>query len=278
MSNQVQWFPYLDADAEKFTLYRAITGIKVPFPSDLVAGDRLVFAATSPTQQTVVFSSGNINTVIADINAQGKGIRARKSSDGSQILIRCTAKNNARFKLMKCSFAEKAGITPRTVAPRTEFYSVAEIEAVPGQTLYTYNDVDGDPEDWYRLTSTSTDCEESLPTQAMKAIGSNGETCTIDGRIMGLNNEALAGLEVSAELMGETAYNAADLSEVSEAEIVTYTDELGRWYLALTKNQLVLLDIPSIGYNEVIRVPDQAYVLFSDLKPVNDHYFSPKGE
>ncbi|NBO09642.1 MAG: ankyrin repeat domain-containing protein [Actinobacteria bacterium] len=216
----------------------------------------------------------------ADINKQGKGVKATVSYDCQHLFIRCTAKNNAKFKLLKCTFATKAGQAPRTVMPRTEFHKIRDFYATVNTHTYTYYDSEGEPDDWYRLTTTSLPphCEESLPTQSMKAIASSGDACTVDGRIQSLDTEDLEGREVSAEVMGNTAFNPNDQSAISEEKITTYTDELGRWALSLTKNQLVLLEIPSIGYNEVVRIPDQAYVLFTDLQPVNDHYYSPDGE
>lgn len=278
MPNQVQWFTYANADATKSNLYRSVTGLHARYTGNIVAGDKLVFAATSPALQTITFTGGNIDTVVANINAQGKGIKAKKSDDCRYIFIRCTARTNPRFKLVRCQFATKTNETPRTITPHTEWHQVTETFLTPGEHTYTYYDVDGEPEDWYRLTTTAPDCEESLPTHPLKAIGANAENCTITGRIQGLDNVDLEGHEVSAEVMGTHGINTADLSEVSEEKIMTYTDEYGRWSISPIKNQLILLEIPSIGYNEVIRVPDQVYVLFTDLVPVNDHYYSPDGE
>lgn len=278
MPNQVQWFTYDNANAEKATVYRSITGLRARYTGDIVAGDKLIFAATSPKVQTITFTNGDIDAVVAAINAQGKGIRATRSDDCRYILIRCTAKANPRFKLMRCQFATKTNEAPRTIAPLSEWHRVEEKYLNPNQHTYTFYDVDGSIEDWYRITTTEPGCpDESIPTYPMKAMGANAENCTIVGRIQGLDNEDLEGKEVSAEIMGTHGVNTADLSEVSEEKVTTYTDEYGRWALSLIKNQLVLLEIPAIGYNEVIRVPDQAYVLFTDLDPVNDHYYSPEG-
>ncbi|NBO56173.1 MAG: hypothetical protein EBU84_16640 [Actinobacteria bacterium] len=280
MANQVQWYTHLDATIFYSTLYRSVTGLYFQFPDNIAIGDKLIFAATSPVIQTVTITNTTIEGVAADINKQGKGVKATVSYDCQHLFIRCTAKNNAKFKLLKCTFATKAGQAPRTVMPRTEFHKIRDFYATVNTHTYTYYDSEGEPDDWYRLTTTSLPphCEESLPTQSMKAIASSGDACTVDGRIQSLDTEDLEGREVSAEVMGNTAFNPNDQSAISEEKITTYTDELGRWALSLTKNQLVLLEIPSIGYNEVVRIPDQAYVLFTDLQPVNDHYYSPDGE
>jgi hypothetical protein len=44
------------------------------------------------------------------------------------------------------------------------------------------------------------------------------------------------------------------------------------------QGQEVLLQIPSIGYNQVVVIPNQSYVLFTDLAPEIDYYYSPTGE
>lgn len=277
MATQLRWYTYLDTNAGFFRIYRAITGISANFPNSLRHGDQLVFAATSPTVQTVTLTGGDINTVIADINRQGKGVYATKNAAGTKLFIRCTATREPRFKLLRCSFATKTGQVIRTVGPRSEYLFLSEVEHVSGQYDYTLQDQDGQDNDWYYLTTVKNNLE-SLPSLALKPIRSVGETCSIVGRIMTLRNEPIPGAEISASMMGPASSNPADESLVSEEKITCLSDEEGRWSVAVTKGQLVLLEIPTIGYNEVIRVPDLAYVLFKDLVPLNDHYFNPTGE
>jgi hypothetical protein len=57
-----------------------------------------------------------------------------------------------------------------------------------------------------------------------------------------------------------------------------YTDVLGRWSMIVQQNQLLLLNIEAIGYNEVIQVPEAPFILFNQLKPVKDYQFSLQGD
>ncbi len=276
MANQLRWFPYSDTAINHYRIYRAITGIKVNFPNALRYGDQLIFAATSPTLQTVLITGSDITTVMNDINQKGRGVIATKSSDGSSLYIRCTAENDARFKLMRCAFATKTSQTPRVIAPRSEYEFLAEVpfEAKPD---FTFLDPDGSQNDWYYITSVKNSFE-SIPSQALAPVPSFDETCAIVGRILTSGNEPVAGADIHAQILGPVGVNQADLSALGEEKISTSTDEEGRWTLSVTRQQLILLEIPSIGYNETVLVPDLEYTLFNNLKPHNDHYYNPTGE
>ena len=277
MANRLRWFSYSDSVVDKYRVYRAITGIKVVFPNSLSYGDQLVFAATSQTQQVVRLTGGDIDTVIQDINTQGKGVVASKSGDNLALYIRCTATEDPRFKLIRCSFATKTGQLPRVVGPRSEYVSIGDLCYVNGTYDYTYIDDDGSVGDWYCVTSIRNNIE-SLPSQALRPTESFNETCAVVGRVMSLGNKPVPGAEVTASLMGDVGVNSADQSLISEEKFSCFSDEAGRWTLQLTRGQLVLLEIPSIGYNEVVKVPSLEYALFKDLVPMNDHYFNPTGE
>lgn len=277
MANQIRWYPYADTVIDRYRLYRSIVGIKVDFPSTLRYGDQLVFAATSPTQQTVKLTGSDINTVISNINAQGKGVVATKNSAGTELYIRCTATTDPKFKLMRCSFATKTGQIPRSVTQGSEYVLLTEVTHVPETEVYTIDDAEGALNDWYQVTSVKNEIE-SIPSQSIAPAEAFNENCFIVGRIMSPGNSPMPGEQISASVMGTVGANPADQSLVSEEKISTFTDEEGRWTLSTTRGQLVLLEIPSIGYNEVVKVPDQDYVLFSSLTPSNDHYFNPTGE
>jgi hypothetical protein len=100
--------------------------------------------------------------------------------------------------------------------------------------------------------------------------------CMVEGRITDLQNSPVVGAEVSASIL--VPVHATSNTGLSTPEITTITDELGRWSMPLIQGQQVLFLIPSIGYNQVVTLPTTSAVLFNELKPVNDYYFSTTGD
>lgn len=275
MSNTIQWSIFDDADADSFKLYRAVTGLVVTFPNSLVTGDILSFSATSPSVQKVTVSSTDIDSVLASINSQAKGLKATRNTAGTKLFVRCTAREGAKLKLYACTFLTHTSQSVRIIAPRSEYSLVTTVSVVPSQTDYTYSDVDGDPLDWYQVTSVKTGIE-SVPSTDQQSFLAPPNLCMVEGRITDLQNNPVSGVEVKASVMVPVA--EANNSGLTTPEIVVVTDVLGRWNMPLIRSQQVLFLIESIGYNQVVILPDSSSALFRDLKPVGDYYFSPSGD
>ena len=280
MSSTILWNIFSDAVVDSFNIYRSITGITVTFPNSLAAGDTLVFAATSPKKQTVTLSVGvpTIDTVLADINAQAHGLKAVKSTSGTTLYIRCTSNTNPKLKLYPCTFLTHTGQTVRIIAPKSEWSLLTSLGTILNQTAYDYPDPNGDSTDWYRIT-TVTGIIESLPSQDQKASvvpGVPGSFCVVEGRVIDLQNRPVASAHVRATIMIPVGVNSN--SGVTKRRKVVITDSFGRWSMPILQKQQVLFEIPAIGYNQVIKVPEENFALFKDLAANNDYYFNPAGE
>lgn len=270
MTNKVRWNVFADADVDSFNVYRAITGITVGFPNSLVVGDKLVFAAASSQMQTVTLGAAvpTIDTVLADINAQAQGLKATKS--GTNLYVRCTARDNPKLKLYACSFLTNTSQAVRIVVAKLEWVTIAPVPFVIGQVAYEYDDVAGDPLDWYHITSVKTGVE-SVPSQDQQALIVPEDFCVIEGRVVDLQNNPIANAEVKASVMVPVGMTSnAGIAKRCKSVV---TDELGRWNLPILQGQQILFQIPVVGYNQVILVPAQDFILFKDLKPVDDYNF-----
>lgn len=268
MSTTVKWNTFTDTLVDSFKIYRAVTGVVVSFPNSLVTGDKLVFAATSPTRQVVVLTGTNISQVAADVNAQAKGLKA--TIDGTNLILRCTARTNPKLKLEACTFLTHTGVTPQLIGPAQNFVYLDSVTFDSEINQYEYTDPVGDPVDYYRIT-TLMGSTESGPSQSTQSIIDAGNICMIEGRVINSQNDPVLGAEVSASVVVPVG-SEEDSGIVPEVHTV-YTDELGRWSIPFIRSQLILFQIPALGYNQVIQVPDAPSALFRGLKPVNDNEF-----
>ena len=273
--NKVLWSSYSDSDADSFKIYRAITGIAVDFPNTLTTGDQFIFAATSPSIQRVTIAATDIDSVATAINSQAQGVKATKSQSGTTLFIRCTARNNAKLKLMPCAFLAHTGQALRIVVPGLEFQLLTTVSADPAPADYEYDDADGDPLDQYRITSVKSSVE-SVPSIIQMPLITPESLCVVEGRVLDVQNNPISGALVQASPIG--GVEVSDNSGLVSPGLQVTTDELGRWSMPVLQGTQLLFQIAAIGYNQVVQIPAQPYMLFKDLAPVNDYYFSPDGE
>jgi hypothetical protein len=273
--NTVKWNTFVDSDVDSFNIYRSITGLSITFPNSLQTGDVFQFAATSPTVQKVTIGATDINSVAAAINAQAKGLTATVSQSGLVLFIRCTAKERARLKLYPCTFLTHLSIPVSIIVPRSNFVLLANVAFVPAPSAYSYSDLDGNPLDWYHITSVKSSIE-TIPSIDQKPIITPESVCTVEGRVIDVQNNPIVGAEVRASPIG--GVETSDNSGLVTPGIVAYTDDYGRWSMPLIQGKRLLFEIASIGYSQVCVVPSQSFCLFQNLEPVDSYYFSPSGD
>jgi hypothetical protein len=268
----IGWNVYSDAEPDSFDVYRAITGVKFSFPNALQAGDILLFQATTRDLQKLVVAAADIDSVVALLNT-AHGIKAVKS--GTDVYVRCSARTNPKLKIQPCSFAANAGIPSGLYNERQNFVVIGNVPFITGTSVYSFADADGDPLDWYHIVSI-TGADRSLPSIDMQALLTPPGLCNVEGRVSDLQNRPVVGVLVDAHI--QIPVGKVENTGLVTPNVQTITDCMGRWSLPLLRNQLVLFQIEAIGYNEVLVVPDAAFALFKDLKPVDDHLFTPGGD
>lgn len=262
---------YSDADCENFYVQRSITGITIPFPNALEEGDTFKFAATSTQVQIVEIGADLTAAGVAEsFNEQGLGIKATVSSDGD-VIIRTTARKDARFRLYASDGADHCDLDPETSLPGLGFEIVGSVARVDETYVYDFEDADGDPLDVYRVTSDS-----SLPTLKVSPVNVLESLCVLEGRLTTMSNSAVKGAKVTVEvrLPSSQGYSMG----LSDNRIETKTDDYGRFSLPLVRNQLYLIQIPAMGYNEVVMLPNKDVVNLLELVPNLGGQFSPTGD
>jgi len=269
---KLSWLCHQDADCDTFRVYRAITGIIVNFPNSLVAGNSIKFSATSPVPQEISFPAVDIDSVLARINLLGKGVRATKNLAGDKLFIRCTATTDAKFILKPCNFAVNTAQTPRIITPALEWVALADIARVVDTFAYDYTDADGDQLDRYRTTTLKSSAE-SIPSVITTPALAYPAMCILEGRVIDSSNHPVVGARVQVEIRIDPAM--ADKAVMAQGLQITATDEFGRFALPLIQNQAYLLQVPAVGYNEVVVMPAEQVANLMDLVPTTAHRFSP---
>lgn len=272
---KIAWNAFKDATCTSFTVYRSIPGITVLFPNALASGDVLTFAATSVDVQNVTIVDPSIDAVISQFNTQAKGAYAIKDTGGTKMLIRTTATSKAKLKLYPCTFLTHTSQAVRILVPALEWVSVSTVTFVSATFSYNFTDPDGTELDSYRVTSTAS-AVESLPSIVETPKIGTDSLCAIEGRVCDSQNRPIVGMLVRAQPRTPEAYS--DGHGVDVHTVQSYTDGYGRFSLYLSRKGIYLFQIPNVGYNEAVCVPDLPAAGFIDLIPTLAGRFSPFGD
>jgi hypothetical protein len=271
----IGWDAFTDATATSFNVYRSLPGITIAFPNTLTIGDVFTFSATSVDIQNITFTAVDIDSVVSQFNANALGAYAVKDAGGTNILIRTTATTKAKLKLYACTFLTHIGQAPRTVVPALEWALIGSVAFLTNTYSYTFTDSDGIELDSYKITSVVSSIE-SLPSLIQRPQVGAGLLCAIEGRVCDSQNRAVVGLVIRAEpRIPETS---SDGHGIDYHRSQVCTDGFGRFSLYLPRNETYLLQIPDIGYNETICVPDLPSAGFLDVIPTLAGRFSPFGD
>lgn len=272
---ELDWTAFTDYTANSFNVYRAIPGLIIAFPNGLQVGDILTFAATSVDQQSVTFSAVDINSFVAQFNAGAQGAYAVIDQSGNNVLIRTTATQKAKLKIYPCTAATDLLITPRTIVPALEWGLLTNVPTLLNTYDYSYVDLDGTEFDAYRITSV-VGLIESIPSLVQfPQIGAD-TLCAIEGRVCDSQNRPVVGMLIQGTPRLPETYS--DGHGVDVHSVQTYTDGFGRFTLYLSRKAIYLLQIPNVGYNETICVPDLPAAGFADIIPTLAGRFSPYGD
>lgn len=272
----IHWFSYLDADCSVFKVYRALSGFTISYPNFLVPGDALTFTTGNNEVQTVMFPAVGIDQVVDRFNNEAKGLIAVKSQDGTEIFVRCSAKTKARLKLYPCTFLSHTSIPARVIVPALEFEPVGTVTRINGTYAYSFDDTDGHPLDWYYVTSVSGSVE-SIPSIMLQPQIPLDQMCVVEGRLTDAQNNPVEQAPVVAELRlpERNTTGLTGRSGLLKTNTQTATDIYGRFSLCLVRNQQYLFQIPALGYNEVVTIPNQDTANFLDLVPTLEARYSP---
>ena len=269
--NTVTWFNYDDTSHDVvFNIYRSIAGFEFPF-SSLSINPTFRFAATSPDIQEIEINTSNIDSAVASLNT-GKGIEARKTTNGLNIQVRLSAQKNARLKLYSSTLLEDLNIQANTIiVPGLNFTQVGTQAYIETVEPYSFDDNDGDFRDIYHITSTLNSVE-SLPSVEISPLLPGVNYCVAEARFIDVQGRPVRGITVTAEVA------TLDSESMSANKVKVVSDAYGRVTLPLVQAQQYVLHIPAIGYNQFINVPQTDFLDITQWPATTAPEFSPTGD
>lgn len=269
---ELKWQAFNDADCDAFRIYRSIPGFTLTFPLTL-AGTELKIQVTSPDLQVISITLNTAVGVAGEINAAIKGATATVSDSGTQVFVRINATKNPRMVLKSCTFASAAGLAPGVIVPESSWEFITAIPRVNNTFDYDFTDPDGAYSDSYRLT-TITGLVESAPSIIKRPVIALPPLCVLEGRILSGDNRPLQNAIVRAK--PQIPEDCVDGSLVAHGVTQEQrTDTSGRFSINLLQKHVYLLEIPAIGYNEVVDVPEADWGRIISLPSTSKHWFTP---
>jgi hypothetical protein len=225
-------------------------------------------------KQYLTVNNTDIDSVVA-LFSQAKGINAFKSADETKIYVRAVAQHS-KIKIYPCKFATHIGINPGYIVENTNFVNIGSLARVNDVLDYSFSDPDGEMFDSYAVSSTK-DGSESVLSAKMTPTLATESLCFVAGRVVDSANNPIVGVDVKWRL--KISYDKMNsLTFEGNEENHTKTDIYGRFLIAIPRNKQYLLEIESVGYNEVVDIPDQPFANVLDLALTKKHNYSPSGD
>ncbi len=91
------------------------------------------------------------------------------------------------------------------------------------------------------------------------------DQCNLYGKVLDLNGSADANKPVYVTIIPNTILTTGSKPGISVDRVETFTDINGGFSIYVLRNLVVRLQIPSMGYDAKITIPDQASANFADL-------------
>lgn len=91
------------------------------------------------------------------------------------------------------------------------------------------------------------------------------EQCSLYGTVLALDGSAVANEPIYVTIIPNTILESGYKPGISVQRIEMYTDSNGGFSLDVLRNLVVRLQIPTMGYDSKITIPNQASANFADL-------------
>lgn len=265
MANRLNWQVISGAqNITKYNIYRSIVGVESAndTPFVLSNGMTLTINVDDSGVQTVIFNdidfvnisaataveivsvlSANIIGAICHIGVSGSIYIRSTSQDGSVQITGGTA--NSVFGFATTKYSEKSN-----------FIKIAEVPYQDG--IVEYVDEDGSVYDWYKITAVDNMMLESVPTLEKQAGPARDPICIVFGTIQDGNGYRIPDQEIIAIIEYPPSVNGVTTSWVSLEPIRTLSLRDGTFELELLQNASYRIEIKSIQFCRVIKIPELA--------------------
>lgn len=263
----LRWVPNPESDVASYKLCRSMVGFTALKPVGSVNGKTLELKFNGGP--SLVVTLNDIDPIVTQFNdvIQGNGGMAFNSlEDTANFIVRSDIREApGSVQIVGGTAMPDLGLTARTIIEKSEEELIATIAALPDPTaVVAYEDSDGVPEDFYRLSTVSSLNVESIKTPYKQAISFTGAVCVIEGIVTDLQGVRLCDVEVIAKITREpqdTQYSTF----ISKDEVKSITGEDGRFSLALLQGAEVDISIKELGLYKHICVPNKPFEFLKNI-------------
>jgi hypothetical protein len=270
----LRWSPFPGADVASYKVYRSMIGFRAPVltPAAL-SGKTLQLKMNSGSTQTIQFDGFTIS--VDKINASLTGGRAYPSlMDDDYFLLRSDVRAApGSIQIVGGTAMAPLGLTAHTIQERSEDEVIAQILADADPTVVMeYEDLDGSCQDWYTVTTLSSNGTESAKAPYRQPTTYTGGICVLEGIVTNLQGVRMPDVAVSATIV-KFPQEIGKCPQVTLEPIMAYTGSDGRFSIPLLQGILVQLDIEAVGFSRNITVPAKAYEFITDLRVDLDYRY-----
>jgi hypothetical protein len=275
---KLRWVPDPNSDVASYKLCRSFIGFIALKPLGSIDGKILELKFNNGPLQTITFN--DIDPIIDQINVVivGNGGQAFDSLlDAGNFIVRSDIREgvNGKVEIVGGNAMVDLGLTARVIIEKSEEYLIATLPALPDPTtVVSFEDEDGVPEDWYRLSTVSSLNVESQKTQYKQAISFTGAICVIEGIVTDLQGVRLCDIKVEAKMV-KTPQSTVIPTFVSTDTISVLTGSDGRFSLPLLQGAQVQISIKDIGLVKTICVPEKAFEYLQNIPYDTSHQYQP---
>lgn len=266
----LRWSLFMEQEipVDYYNVFRSMIGFVFPI-SAIGSGATLNIKANGGANQLLTLPALNsvdyLNSVL--VNAY-----ASESFDGLSVYIRSTVGcYPGSIEILENTL----GLTPRLITERSESELIGIVTADNTDgAVETFIDNNGNYQDFYAVSSVGMNAIESKKTSWRQPLPAQGPLCVVEGTVINLQGIAIADIDVVATLH-ETP-KARSLSYITREPISTKTSPEGRFSLPLVQGALVKLEIPAVGYSQMVTIPCRSYIFLQELL-VDMNYTYPLG-
>lgn len=265
----LRWAPYPEADAASYKLCRSMIGFSalIPDPLSSIDGQTLELKFNDGPAINLTFNGSD--QIIDQFNAfiEGNGGKAFSSSlSPDNFIVRSDVREApGKIEIVGGTAMPTLGLTARVIVEKSEEELIEEIPALVDPTaVVSFEDLDGVPEDYYRISTVDSTGTESIKSSYKQAISFSGRVCVVEGIVTDIQGVRICDVEVRARIV-QTPQCPEAPAFISRGEIVVVTGSDGRFSLPLLQGAIVEISIPQIGLTRNVCVPEKAFEFLKDM-------------
>lgn len=265
----LKWAPIVGADVASYRVYKSMIG----FMADLnptAAGKTLLLKVKGGPLQTVTFTAD----LIASFNAAVSGASAYPSATTGKFLVRGDDRSvTGSVEIVGGTALIALGLSPRVITDKSHADLIATVEAPEDQKqVVSFIDQDGTSDDYYSLATVDSQGAVSDLAALTKPTSPSGPLCSIEGQVV--NPAGMPVVDAKVRVRVINAPNKANAKAyVNQQVLQTLSDPSGNFRISVLQGCIARIEIPEIGYDQPVKIPEESFALLSELEVDTDYRF-----